>query len=151
MDGIRCEVVEGPINVARALAFIRDDGHGAQLVFTGAVRGRNAGRDVVAVEYDAAAPLAVDALRVIAREAQERWGRSLRIIVVHRTGKLAVGEISVLIGVSAPHRDEAYQASRFVIEELKVRVPIWKKEYYRDGETTWLKGHALCQGGHDLA
>lgn len=140
------QITSSKIEAGAVQAALDDSAHGAQLLFTGAVRSRNHGRDVCAVAYDAFEPLAEKVLRQICEEARERWGAGLRFIIVHRTGKLPVGELSVAIGVSAPHRDEAYQASRFVIEQLKVRVPIWKKEYYTDGETAWLKGHALC--GH---
>lgn len=70
----------------------------------------------------------------------------MRICIVHRIGKLAQGDISVGVGVSSPHRDECYQASRYVIEEIKRRAPIWKREAYESGETEWLKGHMLCPG-----
>lgn len=117
---------------------------GALSSFLGVVRNHNHGKKVVAVAYDAFEPLACEILRQIGREAQDRWGQEIGFLIVHRTGRLEVGEASVLIAAQAPHRDEAYQASRYVIEELKKRTPIWKKEYYENGETEWLKGHALC-------
>lgn len=145
MERIRCSVTAGKIDPTTVLAFANESGNGAQTFFFGAVRARNAGRDVVAVEYDAAEALAERVLGEIASEALSKWGRGLKIQVIHRTGRLEVGELSVAIGVSSPHRDEAYLASRYVIEQIKVRAPIWKKEIYSDGETEWLKGHALCQ------
>lgn len=146
MTSIRCEIRDEAIDL-KTLGELSDDGHGAQVFFTGAVRSRNHGRDVVAVEYDAARALGERVLCEIAEEARSKWGASLKIAVVHRIGRLEVGEISVAIAVSSPHRDEAYRASRYVIEEIKKRAPIWKKEIYSDGETAWLKGHALCQHG----
>lgn len=145
MDKILCKILETPIESNEVFQFTHHPSHGAQNFFFGAVRGKNMGRDVVAVEYDAAIQLAETTLREIAQEAQTQWGESLKICVLHRIGKLAVGEVSVAIGVSSPHRDESYQASRYVIEEIKKRAPIWKREFYLDGETEWLKGHALCQ------
>lgn len=119
---------------------------GAQSVFLGKVRNRNHGREVVSVFYDAFEPLAEKVLSQIGEEARLRWGKSLQLSVAHRVGELKPDDLSVAIVVASPHRDEAYQASRYVIEEIKIRAPIWKKEKYVDGETAWLKGHALC--GH---
>jgi adenylyltransferase/sulfurtransferase len=142
MNQIR--VSDEPIFVEQALNGFGHDAHGAQTVFTGVVRENNHGRKVVSVSYDAFIPLAEATLREIVSEARKKWGEALLFKVVHRTGCLEVGEVSVLIAVSSPHRDEAYQASRYVIEQIKVRAPIWKKETYTDGESEWLKGHALC-------
>ncbi len=147
---ISCQVSDHPINPGEILDFISDLGHGAQTIFLGSVRSSNQGREVIAVAYDAFEPLAERALHEIALEAIARWGE-LRICVRHRVGELRVGEASVGIGVTSRHRDEAYKASRYIIEQLKQRVPIWKKEIYSDGETQWLKGHALCshpRGAH---
>ncbi len=145
MQSVRCRVSAEKIDPTWALKFSEKLGHGAQNIFLGSVRAVNVGKEVVAVEYDAFEPLAEQVFLEIAAEAQEKWGSDLKINVIHRVGKLAVGEISVAIGVSSTHRDEAFRASRYVIEQIKVRAPIWKKEYYADGETEWLKGHALCQ------
>lgn len=123
-----------------------DSGHGASIHFTGAVRDHNHGKKVLAVSYDAYLPLARKELTSICSEAIAKWGETLRIAVTHRIGRLEVGDVSIVITVSAAHRDEAYLASRYIIEEIKVRVPIWKKEHYEQGETQWLRGHALC--GH---
>jgi molybdopterin synthase catalytic subunit len=122
--------------------------HGAQILFFGVVRKVNRGRQVVAVAYDAFPPLAEATLTEICEEARARWGKDLCFRLIHRTGTLQVGEISLAISVSSKHRDESYQASRYVIEELKNRAPVWKKEFYEDGESEWLKGHALCGHGH---
>jgi molybdopterin synthase catalytic subunit len=132
------------MNAIQATGEIR--GHGAEILFLGVVRDINLGRSVTAVAYDAFPPLAEKTLATIASEAKEKWG-DLQIAIFHRTGKLSVGEVSLAIAVSSKHRDESYQASRYVIEEIKERAPIWKKEFYTDGESEWLKGHALCQHG----
>ncbi|MCM2279943.1 MAG: molybdenum cofactor biosynthesis protein MoaE [Oligoflexia bacterium] len=146
-EGIEVAVVESAIDPTRTLARVTDPGHGAETLFLGVVREHNLGRKVLGVSYDAFAPLAETVLREICKEARARWGESLKFAVTHRTGRLDVGEISVAIAVGSRHRDEAYQASRYVIEELKIRAPIWKKEHYEDGESEWLKGHALCSHG----
>ncbi len=145
-ETIFVEVSEGAIDPMRALTRVGDCGHGAQTFFLGVVRDHNFGKRVVAVSYDAFAPLAEKTLRDICLEARGKWGAGLRFAVVHRTGRLGVGEASVAVAVGSPHRAESYEASRYVIEELKVRVPIWKKEHYENGETEWLRGHALCRG-----
>ena len=119
--------------------------HGAKLIFTGVVREHNHGRHVVAVEYDAFVPLMKQVFHEIICEAKMRWGYDIEIDIDHQTGRLNVGETSVYITVSSMHRDESYQASRYVIEQIKKRAPIWKKEFYTDGESEWLQGHALCQ------
>lgn len=150
MNNVYCEVSEKKIDPAAVVEFTNDTSHGAKNYFFGAVRKSNVGKNVVAVAYDAAIPLAIQSLKEIANEAVLKWGTSLKICVFHRVGKLEVGEVSVAIGVSSIHRDESYLASRYVIEQLKVRAPIWKKEYYLDGETQWLKGHALCQHTHNF-
>jgi molybdopterin synthase catalytic subunit len=92
------------------------------------------------LEYSAFAPMAERVMREIAEEAAERWETG-DIAVVHRVGRLELGEASVAIAVASPHRDAAYQASRYIIEELKRRVPVWKKEGYLDGEQEWLPGN----------
>lgn len=143
-----CKVINEKINPNDVFEFASDFGHGAQNFFFGSVRSENRGREVVAVGYDAAIPLAEKVLYEIACEVRTQWGESLRVCVLHRVGKLTVGEMSVAIGVSSTHREESYRASRYIIEEIKKRVPIWKKEFYSDGETEWLKGHALCQHAH---
>jgi len=146
---IEIKVSEALISSDGLLACVANHGQGAQVLFVGAVRELNFGRKVVAVSYDAFVPLAEATLWEICQEAQAMFGKELGFLVQHRIGTLSVGEISVAIAVGSVHRDEAYQASRYVIEELKKRAPIWKKEIYEDGETEWLKGHALCShGGH---
>lgn len=150
MEKILCKITNEKINTAEFFYFLEEFSHGAENFFFGKVRKNNMGRNVMAVGYDAAVPLAEKILYEIAEEAVLKFGSSLRICIFHRVGKLSVGEISVAIGVSSPHRDESYQASRYVIEQIKVRAPIWKKEFYTDGESEWLKGHALCQHSHHM-
>lgn len=147
---IYCDVSDQKIESHILADHLGDDEHGAQNYFLGVVRSKNFGKKVIAIHYDAEPKLAIRILSEISKEALEKWGNSLKVVVLHRTGELKVGDISVGIGVSSPHRDESYQASRYIIEQIKVRAPIWKKEIYEDGETEWLKGHALCQGHHHV-
>jgi molybdopterin synthase catalytic subunit len=152
MTTTRLELKPGPLDVTALLASVPlPPAHGAQLVFSGVVRDRNHGRTVTAVSYEAFSPLCETVFSELARDARARWGEELAITILHATGRLEVGQASVLIVVSSPHRREAFEASRFLIDELKTRAPIWKQEHYVDGQTEWLPGHALCGHGekHD--
>ncbi|HEX9291137.1 MAG TPA: molybdenum cofactor biosynthesis protein MoaE [Anaeromyxobacteraceae bacterium] len=140
---ILVRVSKEPIRHEQVAAELGGREDGAQLVFWGLVRDHNDGRSVRAVTYDAHPQLAVRTFREIADEALARWGDDLRVVIIHRTGTLEVGEASVVVGVASAHRDEAYEASRHVIEQLKVRSPIWKQEHYVDGDSEWLRGHSL--------
>ncbi len=113
---------------------------GAVLLFLGTVRDRNRGRAVEGIEYEAYREMGEEVLEAIAEEVAERFGTD-RTRIHHRVGRLGVGEVSTLIAVGAPHRDEAYRASRYIIEELKRRLPVWKKELYLDGRQEWAPGH----------
>jgi molybdopterin synthase catalytic subunit len=121
---------------------LRKVGHpedGAVLLFLGVVRNHADGRRVAGMRYDAYEAMATEVLSAIAAEAAERLGTD-RLAVVHRVGDLDVGEPSVAIAVSSPHRAEAYDASRYVIEEIKKRLPVWKKERYVEGGEAWVEG-----------
>ncbi|MGC4000246.1 MAG: molybdenum cofactor biosynthesis protein MoaE [Anaeromyxobacter sp.] len=137
------KVVQEPIRPAEVEAALEGPGFGAQAVFRGVVRDHNDGRRVRAVSYDVHAPLAEATFREIAGEALARWGPALALVVIHRVGRLEVGEASVVVGAASPHRDEAFQAARHLIEQLKLRAPIWKQEHYVDGDSEWLQGHCL--------
>lgn len=115
----------------------REDG--ATLLFLGMVRDHADGRPVTGMTYESYEEMAAPVLREIALEAAQRIG-SDRVAVVHRVGDLTIGEVSVAIAVSSPHRAEAYDASRYVIEEIKKRLPVWKKEHYTDGAQEWVEG-----------
>lgn len=136
---VHCRIISQPIDAATLLAEVATPSDGAVLLFWGVVRNENDGREVNGLEYEAYAGMAEAKLREIVAEAAQRWSVG-EIAVVHRIGKLNVGEASVGIAVAAPHRGEAYKASRYVIDELKRRVPIWKREHYLDGPSAWLGG-----------
>jgi molybdopterin synthase catalytic subunit len=136
---IHCAVTEDPIDTAALLATCTRTSDGAALLFVGVVRETNDGREVDHLEYSAFAPMAERVMHEIAAEAAARWETG-DLAVVHRVGRLELGEASVAIVVASPHRDAAYQASRYIIEELKRRVPVWKREGYVDGEREWLPG-----------
>jgi len=132
-------VTAQPIDAARLLGSVVSDDDGAALLFWGVVRNHNEGRPVSHLEYHAYAEMAERMMRRIGDEAIARHGVG-DVGIVHRVGRLAIGEASVAIAVAAPHRGEAYEASRYVIEELKKRVPVWKREGYVDGESEWVPG-----------
>ncbi|HEX2210980.1 MAG TPA: molybdenum cofactor biosynthesis protein MoaE [Longimicrobium sp.] len=139
MDGNLALVTEAPIDPARMLGGALTPADGAALLFWGVVRQENDGRAVSQLEYSAYAAMAQKEMLRIADEARKTFGTGA-IHVVHRVGRLDVGEASVAIAVASPHRAEAYEASRYVIEQLKQRVPVWKREGYVDGDTEWVPG-----------
>ena len=127
----------GEIDQAAELAALEDAASGAVVSFCGRVRNHNEGRTVTRLEYECYEELAVsEGARVVA-EAADRFGAS-RVRCVHRTGDLAIGEPAVWVGVAAAHRDEAFAAARYVIDEVKKRVPIWKREHYPEGPAEWI-------------
>ena len=131
-------IVTGPIDMASLLASARSDACGALACFVGVVRDHHAGRRVHHLEYEAYAPMAEDEMRRIAEEAHARWPIE-SMALVHRTGRLEIGEASVVIVVASAHRRAALEACDFGIERLKKTVPIWKKEFF-DGGEAWVVG-----------
>ena len=138
------DIAEAPIRVEDALTFVADPAHGAVSTFVGTIRNHNADKTVTAVSYDVSVPLARNVLKQLCEEAHRQWGDSMKIFVCHSKSKVEVGGISVVIAVSAPHRRESLNACQYLIDETKHRCPIWKKEFYTDGESNWVEGHALC-------
>ena len=132
-------IVREPIDPAHVLTLMGAEQDGASLLFLGVVRDHNDGRSVGGVRYDAYEEMAAQVLSEIVDEAARAVGTD-RIAAVHRIGELKVGEVSVAIAVSSPHRAEAYHASRYIIEEIKKRLPVWKKERYSDGAEEWVEG-----------
>ena len=130
-------VTTEPLDPRETEAVVTSPDTGAVVTFTGAVRDHARGQSVTALDYEAYAPAAEKMLARIGNEIRERWGLE-RIAIVHRTGLLTVGEASVVISISSAHRDAAFDACRYAIERLKEIVPIWKKEFYQDGET-WVE------------
>jgi molybdopterin synthase catalytic subunit len=128
-----------PIDLAALIAAVGNPAHGAICTFLGTTRETSAGDDriVEALDYEAYVELARADFEAIAAEAIQRFG-PLRIAIVHRTGRVALGEASVAIAVGSPHRGAAFDACEFAINTLKARAPIWKRETYRDGGTAWI-------------
>lgn len=136
---------DGPVTHEEITSKLTNQAHGAQNMFFGAVRTVNLGRNVTKIDYDLFAPLAKKVIIDICEEAIQQVGDNADVAVIHAFNTVKIGELSIGIGVSTPHRAESYDACRYIIEEIKTRAPIWKKEYYEDGETEWVQGHALCQ------
>ena len=134
-------IVREPIDPAQVLSLIGADQDGATLLFLGVVRDHNDGRSVGGVRYESYEEMAAQVLSDIVEEAAVAAATD-RIAALHRIGELEVGEVSVAIAVSTPHRAEAYEASRYIIEEIKKRLPVWKKERYSDGAEEWVEGRA---------
>lgn len=128
----------GPIRVEELLEHVRSDGDGGIALFLGVVRNENAGRKVLYLEYEAYAPMAEAELAKIEQECIARFGIS-KIAIVHRTGRLEIGEASVAVAVASPHRAQALDACRHAIDTLKRTVPIWKKEHF-EGGAVWIEG-----------
>ena len=131
------ELTETPIDPAALSRALAQSHAGACVTFEGWVRDHNDGRRVLRLDYQAYAPLAQNEGARILAEARERFA-VLAARCVHRVGALAIGDAAVWVGVSAAHRDAAFAACRWVIDEVKRRVPIWKNEHYADGDSGWL-------------
>ena len=126
-----------PLDPAALRVALADPACGGFAAFEGWVRDHNEGAPVRRLEYEAFEPLAVREGERILAEASVRFGVA-HAACVHRVGDLAVGELAVWVGVSAPHRDEAFRACRYIIDEVKHRLPIWKKEHYANGDSGWV-------------
>ena len=137
MRSPRFRLSDTPIAIDQEKGALDRAAAGACVVFEGWVRDHNEGRAVRRLDYQAYAPLAQLEGEAILAEALARFG-ALEARCVHRTGSLALGELAVWVGVSAGHRDSAFAACRWIIDEVKQRVPIWKSERYADGESGWL-------------
>lgn len=127
---------------------LQDPACGGYASFEGWVRDRNEGQDVRYLEYQAYEALAVKEGQRILDEAAERFPL-VHAVCVHRVGELRLGELAVWVGVSSVHRDEAFKACRYIIDEVKHRVPLWKKEHYSNGDSGWVNCEACATHAHD--
>jgi molybdopterin synthase catalytic subunit len=132
-------LTEDPLDPSEALAFVADPGAGGVVLFAGTVRDHSQAGGVTGLTYEAWEERAVGQLEAIGAEMIERWPVR-KLALLHRIGELAVGEVSVLVCCSAPHRAEAFEAARHGIERIKEDVPIWKKERLLTGEAHWVMG-----------
>lgn len=132
------QLTREPLNREALVAAVNHPAAGGIVIFEGVVRDNARGRAVRYLEYDVYEEMAREQIRAIALEAQERWGVE-RVVIAHRFGRLEIGEASVIIVVATPHRGEAFDACRYIIDTLKTTVPIWKKEVTPTGEE-WVEG-----------
>jgi len=138
----RFQVTEEPLDPQRLVNLVRRDESGAVALFYGVVRNHSQGRRVLYLEYDAYPSLAVKKMHQVAEEARSRWDIT-DIAISHRIGRLEVGETSLLVVVSAPHRREAFEACHYAVDRIKEIVPVWKKEVWEGGES-WVEGHPVA-------
>ncbi|MGH7179023.1 MAG: molybdenum cofactor biosynthesis protein MoaE, partial [Tepidisphaeraceae bacterium] len=129
--------------VADAIANVSSEGAGGIAVFLGTTRAEKGAdaRNLVALDYEAYPEMALKQMHDLARRAREKWP-IVKLAILHRVGRVNLGEPSVVIAVSTPHRAEAFQACRFLIDTLKSEVAIWKKEVWSDGTTSWVQSNA---------
>lgn len=140
-------VTSDPIDPATLRGGLVDTTCGGYAQFEGWVRDHNEGQPVLRLEYEVYEPLAVKEGERIIAEAAERFGVT-RAAAIHRTGLLELRDIAVVVGVASPHRDEAFKACRYIIDEVKVRLPIWKKEHYANGKAEWVNCRRCAVHGH---
>jgi len=145
---VRAWITREPIALEDVLRHVGAPEDGASVLFLGHVRDHNEGRPVVSLSYDAYAEMAQPILARIVAEAAETLGTD-RVAAVHRIGDLRIGEVSVAIAASSPHRAQAFDACRQVIDEIKRRLPVWKEEHYADATARWLPGQVPAGERHD--
>jgi molybdopterin synthase catalytic subunit len=133
-----------PLDLAAVYQFADDPANGAVVLMSGTVRNQTDGAAVKFLEYQAYEPMAIAIFRNIAQQIRQRWPEANRVVIHHRTGLLGIGEISVLVAVGCPHRSEAFAACQFAIDTLKHEAPIWKKEHWQNGASSWVS-IAACE------
>ncbi|WP_243714014.1 molybdenum cofactor biosynthesis protein MoaE [Nostoc sp. 106C] len=136
-----------PLSIDEIYAKANDPANGAVVVMSGMVRNQTDGKPVVSLEYQAYEPMALRVFSQIAADIRSLWPDVNRVVIHHRIGRLQVGEISVLVAVGCPHRSEAFEACRYAIDTLKHNAPIWKKEHWQDGSSSWVSIGACEQSG----
>ena len=138
-----------PLSLEEVYRLADDAANGAIVVMSGMVRNNTDGKAVVALEYQAYEPMAIEVFKQIAQQIRQQWSDVTHVVIHHRVGKLSIGEISVLVAVGCPHRSEAFAACQHAIDTLKHNAPIWKKEHWQDGSTSWVSIGACEQPGQD--
>jgi len=129
-------ITENPIPTVELLSQAHHRKAGAVVLFSGEVRNHHEGQDVGYLEYECHKPMAEKMIRGIVDKAQERWDLH-HAVCVHRVGRLEIGESAIVVITSSAHREEAYSANRYIVDQVKKEVPIWKKEYFADGKEIW--------------
>jgi molybdopterin synthase catalytic subunit len=139
------QITSLPIDLESFRKQLQDRSCGAYVQFDGWVRDHNEGQEVLRLEYEVYEPLAVKEGRRVIEEAVERFGIS-NACGIHRSGLMELSEVAVVIGVSSPHRDAAFEACRYIIDQVKLRLPIWKKEHYVNGHAEWVNCQHCAHG-----
>ena len=135
---------EKKLSIIEAENFISSHDYGASIFFTGTVRNQNDNKCVIGITYDSHDTLVTNSLQEIYNEADQKLNiKDKSVYIEHAKGYLNLGEISIIIAVACKHRDQAYVLSRYIIEEIKKRAPIWKKEHYQNNDSAWLKGNPI--------
>ena len=138
------DVKEKKLTLSEAEKFISSSDFGASIYFTGTVRNQNNNKNVIGITYDSHDELVLKSFTEIYNRADEKLKiKDKSVFIQHAKGYLTLEEISIIIAVACKHRDEAYVLSRYIIEEIKKKTPIWKKEHYADNQSEWLKGNPL--------
>ena len=140
---------EKKLSILEAENFISSSRFGASIFFSGTVRNQNNNKSVVGITYDSHDLLVIKSFEEIYDEAEQKLNiKDKAVFIEHAKGYLNLNEISIIIAVACKHRDEAYILSRYIIEEIKKRSPIWKKEHYTNNESNWLKGNPIIHEKH---
>ena len=138
------DIKEKKLTLSEAEKFVSSSDFGASIYFTGTVRNQNNNKNVVGITYDSHDELVLKSFKEIYNEADEKLKiKDKSVFIEHAKGYLNLEEISIIIAVACKHRDQAYVLSRYIIEEIKKKTPIWKKEHYADNQSEWLKGNPL--------
>ena len=138
------DIKNNKISIASAEKFISSSKFGASIFFTGTVRDVNENKKVVGITYDAHDELVIKSFKEIYQEVNEKFKIADKAVFIeHAKGYLSLNDISIIIAVACKHRDQAYVLSRYIIEEIKKRSPIWKKEHYKNEQSEWLKGNSI--------
>ena len=135
---------EKKLSILEAENFISSSEFGASIFFSGTVRNQNDNKSVLGITYDSHDALVIKSFEEIYNEADQKLNiKDKAVFIEHAKGYLNLSEVSIIIAVACKHRDEAYILSRYIIEEIKKRSPIWKKEHYQNNDSTWLKGNPI--------
>ena len=138
------DIKKKKLSINDAEKFISSIDYGASIIFSGTVRNQNNNKSVTGITYDSHDTLVIKSFEEIYNEVDQKLNiKDKAVFIEHAKGYLALGDISIIIAVGCKHRDEAYILSRYIIEEIKKRSPIWKKEHYQNNETDWLKGNPI--------
>ena len=138
------DIKEKKLSILEAENFISSSEFGASIFFSGTVRNQNDNKSVLGITYDSHDALVIKSFEEIYNEANQKLNiKDKAVFIEHAKGYLNLGEVSIIIAVACKHRDEAYILSRYIIEEIKKRSPIWKKEHYQNNDSTWLKGNSI--------